>query len=450
MDTYLDYVVTLLTQFAGGPGPKENNLVRFGLPAALWGVLFVVAWSRQRQQELPREKLLVWGFGLAFARELLMFSHVSMQLIRGGETESTLHIAEPLEHGLTMAAVIVVAGAFLRYILDDSRLSRRYLQVGLATTAVCFAGTWWWWNRYATANPGSKFNQTWGGVFFYVVTAVFAAVAIILLSRRRGWLRNVVSLALSFYVLNGIFRYVNLVTDRAYAYVICPVCNFLYILAIPLLGYVYIREQSIEKGRPKRLWGRIANTWRIWWRSAPPNLPVANQQLQREIVERRQAEAEIAWRNSELATQNAIAATISRSLDLDTILDTALDTVLAVLELEAGCIFLLEADGKTLTLKTQRGEVMPGDVAEPAEQICSCLGISQQCVAQAKPVVLSVDDYPAECRSPYVAAEGLQTLLSMPLISKDRAVGSLDPRSTAAERHPRTRVGHAELPLANR
>ncbi len=425
MEAYLDYLVTLLTQFAGGPGPKENNLVRFGLPAALWAVLFVVAWSRQRQQELPREKLLVWGFGLAFARELFMFSHVSMQLIRGGEAEPALHIAEPLEHGLTMAAVIMVAGAFLRYILDDARLSRRYLQIGLATTAVCFFGTWWYWNRYATANPGSKFNQTWGGVFFYVAIAVFAAVAIILLSRRRGWLRNVVSVALSFYVVNGFLRFLNLVTDRAYAYWICPVCNTLYILAIPLLGYVYIREQSIEKRQAEEALEAHREHLEEVVEERTTELTVTNQQLQREIVERRQAEAEIAWRNSKLATQNAIAATISHSLDLNTILDTALDTVLAVLELDAGCIFLLEADGETLTLKTERGRLTPSDMGESEEQICSCLGVSQQCVTKANPIVLNVEDYPAECRSPHVVAEGFQTLISTPLISKGRAVGTL-------------------------
>ena len=31
-----DYVLLVLKQFAGGPGPVENNLVRFGLAAILW------------------------------------------------------------------------------------------------------------------------------------------------------------------------------------------------------------------------------------------------------------------------------------------------------------------------------------------------------------------------------------------------------------------------------
>ena len=74
MTNILDFILLLLSQFAGGPGPVENNLVRFGLAAMMWAVLFYIAWSRQRSQDLPREKLLVWGFGLALVRELYMFS----------------------------------------------------------------------------------------------------------------------------------------------------------------------------------------------------------------------------------------------------------------------------------------------------------------------------------------------------------------------------------------
>ena len=30
-----DFILLLLNQFAGGPGPRENNLMRFGLPAGV-------------------------------------------------------------------------------------------------------------------------------------------------------------------------------------------------------------------------------------------------------------------------------------------------------------------------------------------------------------------------------------------------------------------------------
>ena len=109
VNEYLDYVFLLLAQFAGGPGPKENNLVRFGIPALLFGVLLWVAWSRQRHEDLPREKWLVWGFGLGFARELFMFLHVGSRILF--QTEYDHCISEPLEHAMAMAAMVPSATA---------------------------------------------------------------------------------------------------------------------------------------------------------------------------------------------------------------------------------------------------------------------------------------------------------------------------------------------------
>jgi signal transduction histidine kinase len=246
-----DFMLLLLRQFAGGPGPIENNLVRFSLPAILWGVLLLVAWSRQRTRKLPREKLLLWGFGLGLARELFMFVQVAERVLGGyNHVEAALH--QPIEHALAMAAIVVVAAAFLRYILDDERLPRRYLQAGLGATAVGFVLTAWAWPRQLAADPEILFHQTWGAWLFHLPLSILILVAILLLGRKRGWLRNVVVVALVFFFLGEVLMLTNYATDRAYAYIVCPIGNIFHILAIPLLGYVYLREQSIEKRRAEK------------------------------------------------------------------------------------------------------------------------------------------------------------------------------------------------------
>ncbi|MGD8791036.1 MAG: GAF domain-containing protein [Anaerolineae bacterium] len=425
MEEFLDYILVLLAQIAGGPGPKENNLVRFGLPAIMWTILLLLAWSRQRQQELPREKLLVWGFALGLARELFMFSHVSSQLIWGPASWGGLHLSEPLEHFLSMAAMVVVAAAFLRYILDDVTLSRRYLQVGLVTAGLAFLATWGWWYQHATAHPDSRFNQTLAGLISHLLIALFAAVAIAFLIKGRGWLRNVVSLAMGLLVLSGFLRLVNYTTARAYAHAICPICNSLHILTIPLLGYVYLREQAIEKQEAEEALAEYRNHLEDLVGERTTELSRANERLRDEITERRQAEMSIVQRNTELAAQNTIAATLSRSLDLETLLNTALDTVLAVLEMEAGCLYLLDPDSETLALRTLRGKTMGSEPSDCNSQLCSCFGVSQQAIASMKPVVVRVDGHPPGCTSAFVAAENLKSLVSTPLVSKERAVGAL-------------------------
>jgi signal transduction histidine kinase len=400
MDTFLDLLLLGLCQFAGGPGPPENNLVRFGLPAMLWGMLLVVAWSRQRTRELPRERLLVWGFGLGFARELFMFVQVAERVLgRYQHIEGELH--QPIEHALAMAAIVVVAGAFLRYILDDKLLPRRYLQAGLGVTIAGFALTAWTWPRYLAAHPGVNFHETWEAWLFHLPLSILIAVAIFFLARQRGWLPKVVIVALTFFFLGEVLMLSNYATDRAYDYIVCPIGNTFHILAVPLLGYVYLREQSIEKRRAERA------------------LAAYRDQLEDLVRERTE---ELTTANTRLAAQNAVAATLSRSLDLDSVLNAALDTVLKVLNMQAGVIFLLNPKEQGLVPQIQRGQVAL-DGAEPERG--AWRWISTEAVTQMRSVVFPAVGAPDEVPSTCPPAPEFQTLVSTPLVAKGRAVGAL-------------------------
>ena len=66
-------------------------------------------------------------------------------------------------------------------------------------------------------------------------------------------------------------------------------------------------------------------------------------------------EQRVADRTRELATINAIAEVVSRSLDLDEILCDALDETLAMLDVEAGAILLCEPDAEVMTPRAHRG-----------------------------------------------------------------------------------------------
>ena len=421
MDGFFDFIWTLLNQFSGGPGPKENNLVRFGLPAVLWAVLLVVAWSRQRRESLPREKLLVWGFGLGMTRELFMFGHV-MAMLMGLEVHgSESFLAEPLEHTLTLAALVMVGGAFMRYILQDDGLWRSYLAIGLGATVVLYVVTNWWWAQETAVNPLSRFNQTWCGFLFHASTSIFSVIAILLLTRKRGWLRNTVSVALGFLFLSGFLKLFNFPTNRAYAHVLCPLANSFHVWAIPILGYVYIREQSIEKRRAEEEIKAYRDHLEELVDQRTTELTDTNRQLEREVAERKQAETEIARRNSELAAQNAIAATISQSLEIDVILTTALERALKVLDMEAGGIFLLEPDGKTLRLRVHQAASEAFLSKARLLSLDEC--ISGQAVTTMEPVVVNVLEYAGPRLSPFMS--DARTLVSTPLISQGRALGAL-------------------------
>ena len=438
MQGFAEYILLLISQFAGGPGCIENNLMRFGLPAVMWAALFWVAWSRQRDVERPREKWLVWGFGLALARELFMFTFVSLQIIGVLGRESAYFISAPLEQALTMAAIVVIAGAFLRYILDDAPLARRYMQIGLGITILCYLATFWWWADHSLTDPAARFGLTWVSWLFRVASAILIVGAMAILYNKRGWLRNVMMVALFFFFMSDIFMLISMGFNETYAYILCPLSHAFYILAIPLLGYIYIREASQEREQAvdalreseqhfrdiiehsqagyyyidrQGYIRQVNNAWlemhgytsadevigRHYSIASPDEIspetqarfdkllngeiipPTESTRLTKDgqiqyhtsssnpVIERGrviglegflidrtqqlQAEAEIQRRKEQMAVLNAITATISETRDLQHMLGSILESVLAVTEMDVGCIYLYDdAENNSLRL----------------------------------------------------------------------------------------------------
>ncbi len=404
MDQLPDFLLNFLTQLSGGPGQPENNLVRFALPAIFWAVLLFVAWSRQRHQKRPRERLLLWGFGLGLLRELLMLVATATHIISTSAQDIVCVVLEPVEHALTLASVVVIAGSFLRYILDDAPLTRRYLQVGLSAAALGYLATILWWPGQMAANPEARFHQSWAAWLMHMLASGFIATAIFILVKKRGWLRNIVVVALFFLFLGEFLILLNYFTNWDYAHVLCPIGNTFHIWAVPLFGYVYFREQSIEK------------------QQAEEALKAYRDHLE-ELVEARTAE--IAQRNAELAAQNAIAATISQSLDLTTILNAALERALDVLGMKSGCIFLLDPDDGGLALQVSQGQISPCAWQEGKQPECRCKSISDRAVSDLEPVVIKLGEQTDECWCPSAAEDDLQLLVGTPLLSQGRAVGAL-------------------------
>ncbi|MBI4316152.1 MAG: GAF domain-containing protein, partial [Chloroflexi bacterium] len=145
-------------------------------------------------------------------------------------------------------------------------------------------------------------------------------------------------------------------------------------------------------------------------------------------------EAAVQRRTRQLATLYAIDRAAAQSLELDKILNDALDKVLEVLEVEAGGIFLLEADGETMTLRVSRG--LSDEFAQSVQHIRLGEGISGRAAAERKPVVLDVGDYPTERLAPVIIQAGFQTLASTPLLSAGELVGALNVGTRRARAFP--------------
>ena len=122
----------------------------------------------------------------------------------------------------------------------------------------------------------------------------------------------------------------------------------------------------------------------------------------------------------ELETMNAIAATVSQSLDLDEILNKALSKVLEVMRLEAkGGVFLLDAEGQKLHLRAHH-RLSPEFVRREAEiAVGECLcGL----VAESGEVLLTDDSF-EDARHTRCRELEPHSHIVVPLKSRNRVLG---------------------------
>jgi signal transduction histidine kinase/HAMP domain-containing protein len=134
-------------------------------------------------------------------------------------------------------------------------------------------------------------------------------------------------------------------------------------------------------------------------------------------------ERRVTDRTKELAALNTIAAVVSRSLDLQQILNNALEKTLEVMGIEAGGIYLLDEETGVLTLAARHG-FSPQFVGE-IDRLKVGEGFSGRVVQSGQPLV--VRDISADPRLTrmVVREEGLRSLVSVPLSSKRKVLGTL-------------------------
>ncbi len=139
-------------------------------------------------------------------------------------------------------------------------------------------------------------------------------------------------------------------------------------------------------------------------------------------------ESKVADRTKELAALNAIAAVVSRSLDLQEIMNDALDKTLEVMGVEAGGIYLLQeekspGEGGILTIAAHRG--VSGEFVAGIDNLRVGEGFSGQVVQTGEPLVVrDLASDPRLTRS-VVTGSGFRGVAIAPLASREKIWGSL-------------------------
>ncbi|NNE01407.1 MAG: response regulator [Pirellulaceae bacterium] len=243
-----DEILDVLALFVGGRNGSQNNIVRFGLAAMFWGPLFAMAWTRRQTASRRRERLLVVGFSLGLARECFMLAVALANRLELADPGHLHVVFPPLEHALSLAAVVVVAAAFWNFLLPTDKSAWRFLRGSLLAVTICYLATFWWWAQFIIQHPELSFGKTWCDVAFRVTGCCLLVVPISVLWRKTsGWLRNAICLALSCFLLSQFLKLVDIALEEQFKTAFSPIRHAFEIFAIPIFAYVYVRERSEER-----------------------------------------------------------------------------------------------------------------------------------------------------------------------------------------------------------
>ena len=132
---------------------------------------------------------------------------------------------------------------------------------------------------------------------------------------------------------------------------------------------------------------------------------------------------QVAERTEELAAVNAIAAVVSRSLDLGTMLSDALDKTLEVMNIETGGIYLIDESAGLLNIVAQRG--FSAELVTEIDKLEVGEGFSGRVVVSGETLLVrDIADDPRLTRMA-VREEGLRSLAVVPLRAKGKVLGTL-------------------------
>ena len=155
-------------------------------------------------------------------------------------------------------------------------------------------------------------------------------------------------------------------------------------------------------------------------REAHQNLLASRQELVRWNID---LENKIQQRIKELSALNAVVTTVSQSLNLDKILNDALLKILAVMEVEAGVVHLVDEKTDQLIIMVQRG-LLPEYVRE-IMKLKPGAGIAGRVVQSGEPIV--VNDAMDNPKSTTMVGKrgGFRAYISLPVKSKNKVLGTL-------------------------
>jgi len=115
MEALGTFALEILGEIGGGRGGAVNELPRFTLGMMFWGIMLIGALNARRRSALLRDKLLIAGFFVGFARDFFMLVVTVLGLHDIVSAGILALFLPPIDNMLMLVARAVIAAAFLHY-----------------------------------------------------------------------------------------------------------------------------------------------------------------------------------------------------------------------------------------------------------------------------------------------------------------------------------------------
>ncbi len=142
-----------------------------------------------------------------------------------------------------------------------------------------------------------------------------------------------------------------------------------------------------------------------------------------DITERKMAEAELIDSARQVETLYNIGVTVSQTLNLTEMLESVLERVLVLMEIEAGGIFLVNAQTDELVLNTHQG--FSESFIRDVKRMKVGKGFAGRVALTGKPLIVGNMTADARFDPIVLKREGFQSLSAIPIMSREKILGVL-------------------------
>lgn len=173
-----NFILDILALVGGGRGDALSELTPHLLGALFWGTLCVFQYRTRKAEQIAAENLLLGAFVFAFAIQALQFA-TAAALSQGIATTFLLGgLWPPLALALCTSSHLVIAAAFIQYLIRHRKTTVDFLTISLAIISLCYTYVAIrWWMTYQEI-PNARFDAQYYTWALYGGAIVMLAVAL--------------------------------------------------------------------------------------------------------------------------------------------------------------------------------------------------------------------------------------------------------------------------------